>query len=605
MYKINTRWLVVAVSTTLSLAATTAAASPWTYRGSLSDGGQPANGTYDLRVTLLNQAKTASVASPVTLYQVAVKDGAFAVEIDFGIELANAPVMRLKTEVAQGGSGFVQLGEPAYFDAKSALGSAVCWNTEGNAGTDGLIDFLGTTDDQPLQLRTNGVRNLGLYPSPILFDFRSITSTVIAGSRVNAAPAGGLVARGATIAGGGMPAGDSDPDLTEEGPNLVFDVYGTVSGGYNNRAGDGNADFLSAAYASVGGGRGNRAFSTGSTVGGGDGNVASGIESTIAGGVGNIANGFRGSIGGGANNRAVGFATVAGGLDNFAGANRSTVAGGSANLAGGEDSNVGGGSENMASGTRAAVGGGFGNTASNLSSTVAGGLENIASGIGSGVSGGADNCAGGDHSWAGGSRAKIRPGNQPSDGDCVADSADTNGDQGTFLWAGDLNSDFRSTGSNQFGVRASGGVFFGDFLATSVSIPAGRFINTSSGAHLTTGGAWTNASSRSLKTNFEAIDPIGVLAKVANLPLAMWAYKNSVEGRHLGPTAEDFQSAFGLGGDGKSISTVDADGVALAAIQGLNQKLETENTALKHKLTLIEAQNALFAQRLDALERSR
>jgi trimeric autotransporter adhesin len=56
----------------------------------------------------------------------------------------------------------------------------------------------------------------------------------------------------------------------------------------------------------------------------------------------------------------------------------------------------------------------------------------------------------------------------------------------------------------------------------------------------------------------------------------------------MGPVAEDFKAAFGLAGDGKSIGTVDADGVALAAIQGLNQKLESENAALKARLDAIE-----------------
>jgi flagellar biosynthesis/type III secretory pathway protein FliH len=42
----------------------------------------------------------------------------------------------------------------------------------------------------------------------------------------------------------------------------------------------------------------------------------------------------------------------------------------------------------------------------------------------------------------------------------------------------------------------------------------------------------------------------------------------------MGPTAQDFQAAFGLGSDEQCIGTVDADGVALAAIQGLNEKVE-------------------------------
>ena len=59
--------------------------------------------------------------------------------------------------------------------------------------------------------------------------------------------------------------------------------------------------------------------------------------------------------------------------------------------------------------------------------------------------------------------------------------------------------------------------------------------------------------------------------------------------RHVGPMAQDFQEAFGLnGGDDKHISVVDESGVALAAIQGLNQKLETENAALKARLEKLE-----------------
>jgi hypothetical protein len=55
--------------------------------------------------------------------------------------------------------------------------------------------------------------------------------------------------------------------------------------------------------------------------------------------------------------------------------------------------------------------------------------------------------------------------------------------------------------------------------------------------------------------------------------------------------AQDFYAAFGLGMDDKHISMVDADGVALAAIQGLNHKLEearAENAELKARLDKLE-----------------
>ena len=106
-------------------------------------------------------------------------------------------------------------------------------------------------------------------------------------------------------------------------------------------------------------------------------------------------------------------------------------------------------------------------------------------------------------------------------------------------------------------------------------------IHHASGARLTVGGVWTNASSRSLKTAFEAIDPLAVLAKVADLPVQSWRYKvEDASTRHIGPVAEDFQRLFGVG-DGESIGTVDANGVALAAIQGLVQKMDKAQVASK------------------------
>jgi hypothetical protein len=74
------------------------------------------------------------------------------------------------------------------------------------------------------------------------------------------------------------------------------------------------------------------------------------------------------------------------------------------------------------------------------------------------------------------------------------------------------------------------------------------------------------------------LDCQSVLARVAALPLTEWNYKNEAAGiRHVGPMAQDFQAAFQLnGGDDKHISVVDESGVALAAIQGLNQKLEQQ-----------------------------
>jgi hypothetical protein len=98
-------------------------------------------------------------------------------------------------------------------------------------------------------------------------------------------------------------------------------------------------------------------------------------------------------------------------------------------------------------------------------------------------------------------------------------------------------------------------------------------------------------SDRNAKENFAVLDAQTALAKVAALPLTQWNYKTESRAvRHVGPMAQDFHAAFGLdGADDKHISVVDESGVALAAIQGLNQKLETE---AKAKDAEIQAQAA-------------
>lgn len=122
-----------------------------------------------------------------------------------------------------------------------------------------------------------------------------------------------------------------------------------------------------------------------------------------------------------------------------------------------------------------------------------------------------------------------------------------------------------------------------------------KLIDTGSGAYLSGSGQWTNASDRNIKDGFAAIDVGNVLAKVVALPVTNWFYKTEGESvRHIGPVAQDFSAAFGLGNSDKAIGTVDEGGVALAAIQGLNKKLEDENLALK-------AQSATLSEKLDRL----
>ena len=110
------------------------------------------------------------------------------------------------------------------------------------------------------------------------------------------------------------------------------------------------------------------------------------------------------------------------------------------------------------------------------------------------------------------------------------------------------------------------------------------------GAHLTTGGVWTNGSSRAFKEGFVPVDARAVLAKVVALPIATWRYRGPDAARHMGPVAEDFHAAFGLGHDERYIGTVDADGVALAAIQGLNAKVEAQLAAKDAEIGTLQKQ---------------
>lgn len=117
-------------------------------------------------------------------------------------------------------------------------------------------------------------------------------------------------------------------------------------------------------------------------------------------------------------------------------------------------------------------------------------------------------------------------------------------------------------------------------------------INSHTGAYLSTGGVWTSVSDRHRKHGFEPVSGEDVLRRLRQVPITRWSYKaeaNSV--RHLGPMAQDFHRAFGLGPDSVSIGSVDADGVALAGVQALDARtraLQAENEQLRARLAALE-----------------
>jgi hypothetical protein len=105
------------------------------------------------------------------------------------------------------------------------------------------------------------------------------------------------------------------------------------------------------------------------------------------------------------------------------------------------------------------------------------------------------------------------------------------------------------------------------------------------------------ASDVNSKTAITDVDPEEILSLVTKLPVSKWEYKDALGEKHIGPMAQDFYAAFGLGATDTSISTIDTAGVALAAIQALNNKLINQNMSLERRVHELEQQN----QRIEEL----
>ena len=361
--------------------------------------------------------------------------------------------------------------------------------------------------------------------------------------------------------------------------NSVFGGLATVGGGYSNLAdsayttiGGGYETQADSFYATIGGGRDNWASGSGGTISGGSNNVARGMFNTIGGGGDCMTESHYVTIGGGYRNYATNaFATIGGGEFNTNGGISATIGGGSRNtvidmgaVVGGGSWNraleyhatVGGGYWNIASGRSSAVAGGEQNQATNNYSAIGGGSENVARGYAAVIPGGQGNIADGRYSFAAGYRAKANH-------------------HGAFVWGDSTFDDVASTTSNEVTFRAAGGyrLFSDSGLSAGVSLAAG-------------GGSWISISDQNMKEEFEPVDTREVLEKVAALPMTTWKYKTQDASiRHIGPMAQDFHAAFGVGETELGITGIDADGVALAAIQALKR----ENDELKARLERLEA----------------
>jgi hypothetical protein len=268
------------------------------------------------------------------------------------------------------------------------------------------------------------------------------------------------------------------------------------------------------------------------------------------------------------------YAVVGGGAENTASDNFSTIGGGLGNTASGIVATIGGGQRNVTTGNFSTIPGGEFNTIDENYATIAGGSHNTATGAFSTIAGGVRNVATGVSSFAAGNFANANGDN------CAVFS----------LWPGEPGMHCFGVPS-QFNIGALHGMSI-DYFSQRGDGGGNRFIYIGdrfppftilawNGAVLTDAGVWANASDVHKKDAFDELDKRALLDRLAKLPIRSWRYQVESEGiRHIGPTAQDFMAAFGLGDDDKRIGTVDADGVALAAIQGLHQLVQEKNAKI-------------------------
>lgn len=403
----------------------------------------------------------------------------------------------------------------------------------------GATAVLGTTDGNAVEIAANGSRVMRYEPD-------ATSPNVIGGSSQNysvfstGAAVGGGGAAGSQISGVlGGPRDCTNPPGFGCG-NIVGDKFVTIAGGAGNRAGIHSISSDSSAFA---------------TVGGGLGNLVDGFSGTVAGGIYNTVANHYGSVGGGYGNNATGYtSTVAGGLSNTASGQGSSVPGGGGNNASGSYSTIGGGQSNIAQGDDGTVAGGSYNYANGASSTSTGGFANIASGDYATVPGGSHNQASGAGSFAAGEYAVVSHDN-------------------SFLWC-DGHTTCNSQEAQDFIVVAQGGI---------------KMYALTGGCTLTGAATqWVCYSDRDVKENFVEPDSAEVLRRVVGLPVTRWNEKGVPGIDHMGPMAQDFRAAFGLGADEKHIGSTDISGVALVAIKGLNAKLESAVAEKNARIEVLE-----------------
>lgn len=618
----------------------------FTYQGSLSDSGNPFTGDAEFRPTLWSAADGGvqiAANSPAQL-SVSVTNGLFVLPLDFG---ANFPGSGrwLQLEVRTGIGSFVTLvprqkitPTPYALTAGELNGSLSAKQIVGTLPDDVLDGVYSATlvFDNPRnsfvgRFTGNGTDLTALNASQLATGTVPDARLGIGVARVS--QVWGLTGNAGTTPGTDFVGTTDGVPLTLRSRNHpVLRLESDTTSGFRIIAGTRNTL---------------NDLSTNSVILGGLGNVidANAHESSIVGGRDNSVDRIqRGAfIGGGTRNDILqdnDYAVIVGGRDNRIGSNSviTAILGGAENRIG---NNVDGGL--ILGGFRNDIRGTLISASRQVAPVLVGGSDNE---IGEGRGSSWAIILGGDNNRIGtnAAGAAILSGlnnnvaNNASNAVSMGFRAKAN-HAGAFVWADRQISDFTSAGDNTFNIRAEGGVHLNNSTDLSFGASTRQMINLwqtrygigvqsatfyqrtdsggsfswfAGGTHsnsantpgtggvemmrlnslgLRVNGTFVSASDRNLKENVRTVQPLEVLEKVAAMPVHSWNYKNDPASRHVGPMAQDFHAAFGLGVDDKHIANVDADGVALAAIQGLNQKLEetrAENAELRAELREIK-----------------
>jgi hypothetical protein len=160
---------------------------------------------------------------------------------------------------------------------------------------------------------------------------------------------------------------------------------------------------------------------------------------------------------------------------------------------------------------------------------------------------------------------------------------------GSFVYGDNSTSDtVRNTANHQFMVRADGGYVFYSNVALTMGVEL-----------LPGGGSWSMISDRNKKFNIQLLSPLDFSPQFDSLAVLSWNYIGH-DAVHVGPIAQDFYSAFGVGEKPYLINMIDSDGTTFLGIKKLNEEMNSQPTNAEVKEVIKEIDNE--KARLDEIE---